>query len=292
MRANSSSAEYQQEAARTRYNRGILRSETASPGSAEFAAAEADFREAIRLLDPLARGASNRVPTLELARAYNNLASLVALDEKRLAEARGFYEAAIRRDEELTKADPANRVYKLELAKFCNNLAYLLSELGEDALARTRSRQALDLLAELALPAPSLGIEQADAHNVRGQLLQPRAPAEALAEYRQALVIYESRWRNSTAHYLTQAHVRFQDLLLNLARFGRDSRDPAVRALLLRAITGYLDMAQASLESGSATDAQLVRANVANLLPELPERDLPPVMKALRALEDNLAARK
>jgi tetratricopeptide (TPR) repeat protein len=291
LRANSSSAAYQQETARTRYNRGMLHFDTLNPGTAEFVAAEADFREAIRLLEPLASG-SDPVSTLELARAYNNLANLVALDEKRFTEARGLYESAIRRDEELTKADPANRVYKLELAKFCNNFAYLLRELGEDDLAHARSRQAIDLLAELALPAPSLGIEQADAYNVRGLLLQRTAPGDALTQYGEALQIYESRWRDSTAHYLTPAHTRFQDLLLNLASFGRDSRDSAVHALLLRAISGYLDMAQASLKSGSTTDAELVRANVANLLPELPERDLPPVIKALRTLEGNLAARK
>ena len=292
MGASPSSAEYQQEAARTRYNRGILRSATADPGSAEFAASESDFREAIRLLEPLAGRSADRVATLELARVYNNLASLVALDEARLAEARVFYEAAIRRDEELVKAEPANRVYKLELAKFCNNLAYLLNDLGEKDLAEARSRQALDLLAELALPAPSLGIEQADAHNVRGYLLERTAPGEALTEYREAVEIYESRWRDGTAHYLTPAHKRFHDLLLNLARFGSDSRNLEAHALLRRAITGYLGLAQASLESGSVADAQLVVANVSNLLPELTERDRPPVMKALRAIEDRLAARK
>jgi tetratricopeptide (TPR) repeat protein len=292
MRASPSSAEYQQEAARTRYNRGILRSAAVNPGSAEFAASESDFREAIRLLEPLAGRSADRVATLELARVYNNLASLVALDEARLAEARALYEAAIRRDEELTKAEPANRVYKLELAKFCNNLAYLLNDLGEEDLAQARSRQALDLLAELALPAPSLGIEQADAHNVRGYLLERSDSREAFAEYREAVEIYENRWRDRTAHYLTPAHQRFNELLLNLARFGRDSRNPEVHALLRRAITGYLGLAQASLESGSVADAQLVLSNVSNLLPELTERDRPPVMEALRAIEERLAARK
>jgi hypothetical protein len=77
-----------------------------------------------------------------------------------------------------------------------------------------------------------------------------------------------------------------------LARFGSDSRNPEVHALLRRAITGYLGLAQASLESGSVADAQLVVSNVSNLLPELTERDRPPVMEALRAIEERLAARK
>ncbi len=173
MRADPSRDEYQQDAARTRYNRGILRFGTANtPGSAEFRATESDFRQAILLLEPLAGRPSDPVPSLELARAYNNLANLLALDDTQLAEARRFYEAAIGRDEELVKAEPANRVYKMELAMFCNNLSFLLELLGENDLAKARSRQALSLLDELALPAPSLSIEQADAHNVRGRLLQ------------------------------------------------------------------------------------------------------------------------
>jgi len=292
MRANPSRDEYQQDAARTRYNRGILRFKTANPGSAEFSATESDFREAIRLLEPLAGRPADPVPSLELARAYNNLATLLALDDTRLVEARGLYEAAIGRDEELMKTEPANRVYKMELATFCNNFAYLLGQLGEDDLAKARSRQALDLLDDLALPAPSLGIEQADAHNLRGRLLQAQDPREALAEYRQALELYESRWRDQTAHNLTRVHERYQDFLLNLARFGRDSRDPAPHALLLRAITGYLDLAQASLESGAVADTRLVLENVSNLLPELTEPDRTTIMKPLRTLEEGLAARK
>jgi len=232
------------------------------------------------------------VPSVELARAYNNLATLVALDTSRLPEARGLYEAAIRRDEDLLKAEPANRGYKMELATFCNNLTYLLEQLGQNDLAKVRSRQALDLLAELALPAPSLGIEQADAHNVRGHLLQAQDPHGALAEYRQALEIYESRWRDHSAHNLTRVHERYQNLLLNLADLSRDSRDPIPHALLLRAITGYLDLAQASLDTGSVADTRLVLENVSNLLPELTERDRTTIVKPLRTLQERLAARK
>ena len=88
-------------------------------------------------------------------------------------------------------------------------------------------------------PAPSLGIEQADAHNVRGRLLQAQDPRAALTQYRLALEIYESRWPDHTAHNMTRVHERYREFLLNLAHFGRDSRDPAVHSLLLRALTGY-----------------------------------------------------
>ena len=292
MRASPSRAEYQQDAARTRYNRGILRFKTATPGSPDFSATESDFREAIRLLEPLAGRPADPVPSQELARVYNNLANLLALDEMRLVESRGLYEAAIRRDEELMKTEPANRVYKMELATYCNNLSYLLGQLGENDLAKARSQQALNLLADLALPAPSLGVEQADAHNVRGHLLQAQDPRGALAEYREALEIYESRWRDHSAHNVTTVHQRYQDFLLNLAHLGRDSRDPAVHALLVRAITGYLDFAQARLESGAVTDTRLVLENVSNLLPELTERDRTTIMKPLQTLQARVAARK
>ncbi len=89
MRANPSRDEYRQDAARTRNNRGILRSSNATtPGSAEFSATESDFREAIRLLEPLAGRPADPVPSLELARAYNNLANLLALDDTQLDEKR------------------------------------------------------------------------------------------------------------------------------------------------------------------------------------------------------------
>ena len=292
MRTDPSREQYQQDAARTRYNRGILRFNTANPGSAEFSAAESDFREAIRLLEPLARRPSDPVPSLELARAYNNAANLLALDDSRLAEARRFYEAAVGLDEQLVKAEPANRVYKMELATFCNNLAFLLEQLGEHDLANARSRQALSLLDELALPAPSLSIEQADAHNLVGLLSQSRDPRGALAEYRQALAIYESRWRDHSAHNVTRVHERYGDFLLNLARFSRDSRDPAVDALLLDAVAKYLDLAQARLDSGSVADTRLVLENVSNLLPELSERHRATISKPLRTLQERLAARK
>jgi tetratricopeptide (TPR) repeat protein len=232
------------------------------------------------------------VPSLELARANNNLANLLALDDTRLVEARGHYETAIGRDEALMKTEPGNRVYKMELAQYCNNLAYLLGQLGEDDLAKTRSRQAIDLLAELALPAPSLGIEQADAHNLRGQLLQAKDPRGALAEYRAALEIYEGRWRSNAASSVTTVHERYYDFLLNLARLAKDSRDSAAHALLLEAMTGYLDLAQARLKSGSVADTRLVLENVSSLLPELAERDRATIEKPLRTLQERLATRK
>ncbi|MEP6918160.1 MAG: ATP-binding protein, partial [Acidobacteriota bacterium] len=98
---------YVQELARTHYNRGILLGTAPDRSVASAGASEADFREAIRLLEPLA---ANGVPpgaAQELARAYNNLASLVGDDSSRLSEAGGLYGRAIELDERLVRAAPA-----------------------------------------------------------------------------------------------------------------------------------------------------------------------------------------
>src|SRR5215472_16549352 len=292
MRAAPSRDDYRQDTARTHYNRGILRGSAADPGTPQFDAAESDFREAIRLLEPLARNGADRVASLELARAYNNLGALVWLDDKRLSEAKGFYESAVGIDEALTKAEPDNRVYKMELAKYCNNLSVLLGQLGDTDLAQSRSQEALDLLDALALPAPSLAIEQADAHNLRGRLLQPGDPRGALAEYRQAFDLFQKVWRDTTARYSAPAHQRYQDFLLNLVRFANTRPDADVHALLMRALTAYLDFGNASLTSGSPADARLVVDNVSNVLPQLPARDQAEIVKSHRALQARLSAYK
>jgi tetratricopeptide (TPR) repeat protein len=293
VRESPQRADYQQELARTRYNRGVLHYfATSVPSQPEFSAAESDFREAIRLLEPLARSQSDRVPSLEVARAYNNLASLVALDDQRLGEAKSFYEAAIRLDEQLTRTEPANREYKLELAKFCDNLSDVLRRLGDGDLASARSQQALALLDALAMPAPSLAIEQADAHKVRGEILRTVDPRRAVAEYQQALEIFEKLGEDRNARHSPLFHERYQDLQQNLAALAGDSPNADVHALLVRAVTGYLDLALASLASGSVADGRLVLESVSNLLPKLSEADRRPTMNTYRALQERLAGRK
>ena len=292
MRAAPSRDDYRQETARTRYNRGILRGGPADPGTPAFVAAESDFRESIRLLEPLAGRATDRVPSLELARVYNNLGGLVSLDDKRMAEGRQFYESAVGINEALTKADPQNRVYKMELAKYLDNLSYLLGQIGETDLAQSRSQQALDLLNALALPAPSLAIEQADAHYLRGRLLEAQDPRAAVAEHRQAFDIFQKLWRDTTARYSAPAHQRYQEFLLHLVRFANVRPDTEVHALLMRALTAYLEFGNASLTSGSPADTRLVVENVSNLLPQLPERDRAEIVKSHSALQARLAAYK
>ena len=110
----------------------------------------------------------------------------------------------------------------MELAKYCNNLSYLLGQLGDDDLAKARSRQALDLLDALALPAPSLGIEQADAHNLRGQLVAGAAiRAARWRNIDRRSRFRASRGRTQTAHYLAPVHSGIRTSCSNLARLSR-----------------------------------------------------------------------
>jgi hypothetical protein len=148
------------------------------------------------------------------------------------------------------------------------------------------------LLEALALPAPSLAIEQADAHNLRGRLLMSRDPRSALAEYRMAFDLFGRLWRDKTTHYSAPVHQRYQDFLFNLARLARERDDPDVHVLVVRATSAYLELGQASLTPSSAVEARLVVGGVSELLPQLPERDRAEIVKSQRALEAKLAAYK
>jgi len=169
---------YQQELARTYYNRGILRYD-----QGDFNNSESDFRYAVRLLEtladqktgPLAQKNVDVPPSQELARVYSNLATLLR-KEKRLSEAREFYEHAIGISEALTREKPSSREYRVELATFYNNLAALLWDQNDVNLAKQRNHQATDLIEELATPAPRLEGERANAFMLYGLIHQLQHP--------------------------------------------------------------------------------------------------------------------
>jgi tetratricopeptide (TPR) repeat protein len=268
---------YQQEFARTHYNRGILYASLAAPNDPTFRRADADFREAIRILEPLSQEMANLQPSQELARACNNLAVLLsqdAQDEQALQVAKPFYERAIRVHEGLTAREPGNREYKFELAKFSNNYSELLRELGSFDHAKENSGRALRLLGELVRPAPSLGIEQADAHNLRGRILQSEGSPEAVGEYRQSIAIFESLASTNEAVGRPDFHLRFGDLLLNLASLRRERPNAAEgQRLLSDAIRSYVEYGRKATASGSSREGREVLDNLSRLLPELTERD-------------------
>lgn len=177
-RSAAANATYQVELARTLSNRGILRF-TAQ----DAAAAERDFRDAIRLPEPLAN--MNPRALQDLGRVSNNLAGL--LDSAGSGDARGFYERAVAAHEQLARQQPGNSEYQIELATFSNNLAVFLHARGQTAAAADHSRRAIELLEALARPAPSLAIERADARTLRGLILQAQDASRAADAYEEAL---------------------------------------------------------------------------------------------------------
>jgi tetratricopeptide (TPR) repeat protein len=155
--ASPQNADYTQALARTYYNRGILR--YAVP---DLAGTESDFREAVRLLEPLAEKElesqtkeSENPPSHDLARVYNNLGVLL--------NDRESYERAIRIQTDLTRKDPENWEYRVDLARLYNNLSFLQWSEGEEKLAGESNHQALDRLEEMVTPPPLLERERAKA---------------------------------------------------------------------------------------------------------------------------------
>ena len=255
-------AQYQRELARTHYNRGILRYSIGSLDDADL-----DFREAIRLLTPLAQKEPDSAASQELARAYNNLGTLLRREERQ-PEAREFYERAIRLHEALATREPGNREYKQELATFNNNLAILLLDQRQFDLAQKKNRQALDLIEELARPALSLGMELANAHNLRCLMLETQGLREAAAECQQSI-----------------------EILDQLAKVQASRDRPEFRRLFRDLGYNYLELAKNGLASGSAAEAQSALQNLSRLLPEIPEPDRSSLSKSYQELQRRLRAR-
>ena len=273
-------AQYRRELARTLYNRGILRS-----GKPEDAAAsEADFRQAIGLLEPIA--STDPDVGQELARAYNNLGSLLAIAGNRIAETRQWWEKAIETDERLVAQHPDNRQFKTELAIFCSNLASLLQDSGDQAAAAARSRQATTLLDDLARPSPSLGVARADAHNLYGAILQQRDLSAAEQEMAIALNAFADGARDAALRGNADFHLRFGDFLLNLAAFSTSAPgSERAHAILVRGVNTYATLAGSIAAGGTDGEARLALDAVNRVLPSIPQRDRGPLSSVQRQLQ-------
>jgi energy-coupling factor transporter ATP-binding protein EcfA2 len=263
------------EMARSHYNRGILR---AARGNA--AASEADFRAAIRVLEPLSR--SDALAAQELARAYNNLGTLLADDPQRVGDVRALWEKAIALDEALVAAQPDNREYKVELSMFCANIAALLKDQGAIPEADARSRQALGLVQELARRAPSLTVILADTHSLRGTILEATNAVAADREYEDALALFVGAADEPAARRRPDYHLRFGDLLISLAASSPADR----RALLERAVREYASLAGRIAANGSRAEANLALDTITRVSPSVP----PQLSGALTAASRQLRA--
>ena len=253
---------YQQELARTYYNQGVLFGAIAEPNDEAFRLADTGFRQAIRTLEPLAQKPDNPAAAQELSRVYNNLAVLIASGAQNLdglRAARPYYERAVRIHQELTSRDPRNREFKLELAQFSNNFAELLRELSEFRLARDNSSRAIALLDELVRPAPSLGIEQADARNLRARILHSQGSPEAEAAYGEALVHFQTLANSDEASRHHAFHQRYVDFLVNLTALRRDRPNAdAPRQLLSDAVRSYIEFGRRGRPAGSPIDPAVI----------------------------------
>ena len=257
-------SQYQEDLALTRVNRGILRWDSGDGG-----AAEADFRESVRLLDAVGDERARTVQ--ERGRAANNLAGV--LDVRGDAGAEAFYARAVSGHESLVQRFPQNREYQLELAKFCNNLAVFHHDHGAPAAAEARNRQAVALLTELARPAPSLAIERADAYNLRGLILQVEERDASLRSYETALELIADLTTSVNVVKMPAFHQRFGDLLVNLATLSQGDPDDAAGRLLGRAIDQYVGVAARTADAGDASQARTVVETINRVQPELPQRE-------------------
>ena len=255
---------YQEELARTLSNRGILRS------SSDAAAAEEDFREALALLEPLTSASAQALQ--EMGRVSNNLAAL--LDTRGASDAREQYERAVKAHEALVQQHPDQREYKLELATFYNNLAMFLHARDASDEAAARNDRALALITELARPAPSLAIERADAHNLRGVILQARNMASAERAFQESLDLFREMDAAPGALAMRQFHIRFSDLLLNLALLvGQPGASANSRALLSRGLDQYAAIAKRAVASGDRAQARVIYETLATVMQELAPAD-------------------
>jgi tetratricopeptide (TPR) repeat protein/energy-coupling factor transporter ATP-binding protein EcfA2 len=287
--ADPGRVDYRQELARTHYNRGILYGVAAPDDDPAFGQSAADFREAIRLMEPVAQSSADAQPKQELARVYNNLANLLAENDSSRAEARALYQQAIRMHESLVAGDHRNREYRYELAAFSNNLADLLREQGDREAALAANARAIALIDDLVRAAPRLAIEQADAHTLRGRILESQASQDAADHYRRSLELFDQLAATPDVGERVEFHPRFGDLLLNMAYLVRDHpKDETAGRVLSDGIALYAAVARRAAASGSHAEARHVVANLSQLTPLLTERDRRALAEPYRQLEQLL----
>lgn len=256
---------YQQELARTYYNRGIIRYRMH-----DGEGMNSDFRKAIELLEPLVPGtqaavdtSENPDPAQDLARVYNNYANVVSKTGQ-TTEAKDFYEKAIVLAEQLVKNKPENREYKLELWLYCSNEAVMLVDADDPSLAEVRSQRALGLIEELAAPTASLSIKMVQSLQLRAELLRAEDPNGARTLTDEAFDLLKKVDANTPNDI-----VPFSTLYMDIG-------------------ANYLELAQDDLQRGNRTDARTALANLTEILPHLSSDDKQPLIEPYQRLERKL----
>jgi tetratricopeptide (TPR) repeat protein len=248
--SNPSNSAATQELARSYYNRGILLFD-----GGDTQGTESDFRTAIGMLEPIAGQAAqgsrqfSPEPAQELARVYNNLAKLEK-NAGKSEEARALYEKAIQKAEQLETQSPQEREYRTELAQYYDNEARLLVDMNDLVAAGRRSQEALDIVDELANPAPALSLEQARILQLRSEILLAQGSPEAQDDSE-----------------------RERDLLERLGRSQAFPRNPRFSVLYENLAANFVELARKELAEGDLASAQLSLKSLARVLPQLTPDD-------------------
>ncbi len=258
---------YTQELARSYYNRGIVNREQGNSKTAE-----SDFRTAIQLLEPIPNpdvpAGSEPPPSQELARAYNDLATLIRR-ENRTDEARALYEQAIQIAERLRARDPQNREYWYELAQYCDNSARLLQALNQLPAAEIRSRQALGIIKELASPSAALILEQLRIMQLQSDILVSEGSPDAQLE--------------SDLE---------RELLEQLSPVSGAEANPAIHDLYKNLAVNYIELARKELKDGSRHEAEDSLQSLAQILPQLLPEDRVLAERSYQELKSQLHTRE
>ena len=164
--------DYQQDLARSHYNRGALLDDL-------HVDPRPDYLQAIDLLNPLVgapgskpeqtANGSEPPPEQELARIYTNLG--VYLEDKvQYAQAVQFHQKAIQIVTALRHKAPSNYEYKTEAANYYFNLACVLNDEHQLVQAKQASITARELFRELARPSRTVETLQEDNNKLRAEI--------------------------------------------------------------------------------------------------------------------------
>jgi len=240
-----------------------------------------DFRAAIGKLAPLTSPTAQR----DLSNAKNNLALFLYKTGGSTAEAATLWDEAIAIGEKLVKIDPSNREYRLHLAEFNNNSAQLLAD-SDQALAAERNRKAIDLLRDLARPAPYLNARLGLYFSTRAGMLNDRP------DYDQAIELLRSAASQTDDRSF---HIWLGQALTNFAQSGSA---PNPVELLREAIQQqtragsnynlawdycYLALAFQKNESTAPMQAALLKCR--GLMGDLPPSDQAELRQLIKGLE-------
>lgn len=272
--------------ARTHYSRGITRQATG-----RFNEAEADYREAIRLLTPLAAYRQ------DLARAKNNMAKLI-FDAGLVGEARQLYNEAIQIGEELVHKNPDNRDYKFELAQYYDNSAILFEARNQATEALAHNEKAMALYRVLLRPVPTLMMHLGLLHDIRGRILESTNWARAETEYRRSMEVFRQAGADEQSG---DFHLWFGQTLANLGHALERRGNPKGAIPLLREAVqhhqqagsnydlawDYYFLALAYRKAGLAGDARRAAAELSKVIPAVAPADQPELQRALKEIERN-----